>query len=144
MKRALIAGMVGALCIVGLTRHAAAAAPQAPGLGPAASIVSGTVSYRERIELPGMAKVHVELIDISGKDTRTATLGEQTIWTAWVPMPVKFRIEYDPLWINPKHVYIVRARIMDGEKLLFTSTMPYYVLTQGNPSTVNIIVAPAR
>lgn len=144
MTCARIAGMVAVLCVIGLPRPAAEAAPQAPGLGPGASILSGTVTYRERVELPGMAKVHVELIDVSGKDARAATLGEQTIWTAWVPIPVKFRIEYDPLRIDPKHVYIVRARIMDGEKLLFMNTAPYFVLTQGNPSTANIIVAPAR
>ena len=144
MKRILIAGVVAALCGAGVPLHAAKAAP--PGLGqmPGAPTVSGTVSYRERIELPGMATVHVELIDVSGKDARTATLGEQTIWTAWVPMPLNFRIEYDPMRIDPKHVYIVRAKIMNGEKLLFMNTTPYYVLTRGAPSKVNIIVAPAR
>lgn len=144
MKRILICAVVAAVCGAGVPLYAAKAAP--PGLGqrPGAPNVSGTVSYRERIELPGKATVHIEVIDITGSDASTATLGEQTIWPAWVPMPVNFRIEYDPLRIDPKHVYIVRARIMDGEKLLFMSTTPYYVLTRGAPSKVNIIVAPAR
>jgi putative lipoprotein len=144
MKRTFVAGMAVALCIAGSPRHAAAAAPQSSVLGPAAAIVSGTVSYRERAELPSMAVVHLELIDVSGKDARTSVLGEQHIWTAWVPFPVDFRIEYDPLRIDPRHVYIVRARILEGEKLLFMNTTPYYVLTQGAPSKVNIIVSPAR
>ena len=144
MKRALIASIPAALFVAGFIVHEVAAAPPARGLGPGAATVSGTVTMRERAELPGMAMVHVELIDISGKDVRTAMIGDQTIWTAWVPMPVRYRIEYDPLQIDPKHVYVVRARIMDGEKVLFMSTTPYYVLTQGNPSTANIVVAPAR
>ena len=142
MTRAFIAG-VAALCVAGFLLQEAAAAPKSPGM-PGTATVSGTVSFRERVELPGMAVVHVELIDISGKDVRTATLGQQTVWTAWVPMPVRFRIEYDPLWIDPKHVYVVRARILDGEKLLFMNAKPYYVITQGNPSTADIIVVPAR
>lgn len=143
MNRILIAGVV-ALCLALTPWQTSEAAPPGSGQNPAAPTVSGTVSYRERTEFPAKAKVHVELIDISGKDPSAATIGEQTIWTAWVPGPVKFRIEYDPHRIDPKHVYIVRARIVDGEKLLFMNPAPYYVLTRGAPSKVDIIVVPAR
>lgn len=144
MKRNLIAGIVAALWVAGISSQASEAAPPGSGQNLGAPTVSGTVTYRERYEFPGKAKVHVELIDISGKDPSAATIGEQTIWTAWVPGPVKFRIEYDPHRIDPKHIYIVRARIIDGEKLLFMNPAPYYVLTRGAPSKVDIIVVPAR
>jgi putative lipoprotein len=144
MKRLLLACAVATLCVAGDPLCVAEGAPPGSARMLGASTVSGTVSYRERIELPGMAKVHVELIDVSAKDALSATLGEQTIWTAWVPGPVSFRIQYDPLRIDPKHVYIVRARILDGEKLLFMNPAPYYVLTRGAPSKVDIVVAPSR
>jgi putative lipoprotein len=145
MKRLLLAAT--ALCVIGIPRYAAMALPPV-GSGfdkmPGALILSGTVSVGERTKLPGMATVHVELLDISGKDPRASTLGEQTIWPASTPMPVSFRIAYDPSRINPEHVYIVRARIMDGEKLLYINIKPYYVLTKGAPRTIDIIVAPAQ
>jgi putative lipoprotein len=90
-----------------------------------------------------MATVHVEILDISGR-TPGRHAWEQTIWAASTPMPVTFRIAYDPSRINPEHVYIVRARIMNGENMLYTNTRPYYVLTKGAPRTVDIVVAPAR
>jgi putative lipoprotein len=147
MKRVLLAGVVATICVVGIAWQAVSASPpfgSSTGSMRGGPAVSGTVSYRERVELPGKAMVHVELIDVSEKDARTATIGEQTIWTAWVPLPVEFRIEYDPSRIDPRHVYILRARIVEGEKLLFMNTTPYYVLTRGAPSKVNLIVTPAR
>jgi putative lipoprotein len=91
-----------------------------------------------------MAMVRVELIDISGKENRVATLGEEAIWLAAGKLPIDFRIAYDPSRIDPTHVYIVRARIMDGDKELYLNTIPYYVLTKGAPSKVDIIVTPAQ
>ncbi len=145
MKRLLFA--VAALSSIGVPLFAAMALPPAGGASgmiPGAQVLSGTVSCGERIRLPGMAMVHVEILDISGKDPRGGTLGEETIWAASTPMPVSFRIAYDPSRINPEHVYIVRARIMNGENLLYTNTRPYYVLTKGAPKTVDILVAPAQ
>jgi uncharacterized lipoprotein YbaY len=149
MKRVLIANVVAALCIVYVHGYATAAPPKRWDPGPGAPTVSGTVSlgktpYNDRMALPGMAMVHVELLDVTGKDPRTATIGKQTVWPAWAPLPVDFRIEYDPSRIDPTHAYVVRARIMDGDELLFVSIKPYYVLTKGAPSKVDIIVIPAQ
>ncbi|MGE5698992.1 MAG: YbaY family lipoprotein [Deltaproteobacteria bacterium] len=150
MLRNSIAGVVIALSIFGAVgRTATASPPRERDPGPAAQILSGTVSlgktpYNERMALPGMAVVHVELLDISVKDTRTAILGGETIWLAGSKLPVDFRIAYDPSRIDPTHKYIVRARIMEGEKVLFLNTTPYYVLTKGSPGKVDIVVVPAQ
>lgn len=91
-----------------------------------------------------MAMVHVELLDVSGKDIRSCSLGEETIWIANGKLPVSFRIAYDPSRIDPTRTYAVRARIMEDQKLLFLSTTPGYVLTRGAPAAVDIVVTPAR
>lgn len=146
MRRGAIATTVAVFCIVRIVSYAAAAPPagRAPGPWTKGLAVSGTVSYKEAIPLPAMAMVHVTLVDVSRRDSRTATLGEQTIWPAGRHMPVEFRIEYEPSLIDPTHVYMVRARITDGEKLLFMNTTPYFVLTRGAPRSVDVIVTPAR
>lgn len=145
IKRMLLTGMFAALCVVIVAWHTAIALPPSgrDSLAmPGAQIVSGTVSYRERMELPQTALVHVELIDVSQKDPRKAMLGEETIWPAGVKPPVTFRISYDPTRMDPGHIYVVRARITDGEKTLFVSTAISYVLTKGAPDSVNIVVRP--
>jgi len=150
MKRKIIASVVAALCVVGVARNTATAAPpKGWDPGPGAPAVSGTVSmgktdYNERVALPGMAMLRVELMDISGRENRVVTLGEETIWLAGGKLPIDFRIAYDPSRIDPTHVYIVRARIMDGDKELFLNTIPYYVLTKGAPSKVDVVVIPAQ
>ena len=40
----------------------------------------GTVSSRERLTLPGMARAHVELLDLSGKAPQDAKIGEDSVW----------------------------------------------------------------
>ena len=111
---------------------------------PGDSVLSGTVSCRGCMTLPGMATVRVELIDLSAKDARSATIGADSSWITGGKLPVSFRIPYDPLRIDPRHVYVVRARIMDGDKVLLASTAPYHVLTRGAPRTVDVLVVPAQ
>lgn len=145
MKRSLLAGTVATLCVVIVAWHTAIALPLSgrdSQAMPGAQIVSGTVSYRERTELPQTALVHVELIDVSQKDPRKAVLGEDTIWPAGVKPPVTFRIAYDPSRIDLGHIYVVRARIVNGEKTLFVSSSMSYVLTKGAPAKIDIIVVP--
>lgn len=152
MRRIIIACVVASLCVGVASPRASTAAPPAGrsvGLLPGGPTVSGTISFtkeslREQADLPGMAMVHVELLDVSGKDIRSGTLGEQTIWIANGKLPASFRISYDPSRIDPARTYAVRARIMEDQKLLYLSTTPGYVLTRGAPATVDIFMTPAR
>ncbi|NJD61185.1 MAG: hypothetical protein FIA93_00500 [Deltaproteobacteria bacterium] len=152
LRRLLIAGVAAAICVVGAGSPEAFASPPAGKSFrplPGAPVVTGTVSLgktpsHEQAPLPGMAMVRVELLDISGKNPLASPLGEDTIWAATGKLPIDFRIAYDPSRVDPSHVYIVRARVMEGEKVLFLNTTPYYVLTRGAPSNIDIIVIPAQ
>src|SRR5262249_54650679 len=42
--------------------------------------------------------------------------------------PLHFTIRYDPARIDPTHRYAVRARIADGDRMLFTTQSSYPVL----------------
>ncbi len=151
MKRVFPAGAAAAVCAICVSWSATTAAPPAGNLSRRLEgfpTVSGTVSLsatsvREDIPVPATAMVHVELLDISRKDSGIATLGEDSIWIAAGRLPVSFRIAYDPSRVDPAHVYVIRARITDDGRLLFHSATPYYVLTRGAPGTVDIIVTPA-
>ncbi len=151
VKRVFLAGAATAICAIYVSWSVATAVPPAGNysLPPAgAPTVSGTVSLRatpfhENLSLPATAVIHVELLDISRKDAGVARLGEDSIWIAAGKLPVSFRIAYDPSRVDPAHVYVIRARITENDRLLYQSAAPYYVLTRGAPANVDVIVSPS-
>jgi uncharacterized lipoprotein YbaY len=119
--------------------------PARPGPAPAqipiaTAKVTGTVTYRERLALPPNAVVQVSLQDVSLADAPAVVLGEQTITTGGAQIPIPFEITYDPAAIDQRLTYSVPARITVDGQLLFTSTTTTLVITQGNPSDVEIVV----
>jgi putative lipoprotein len=99
--------------------------------------VRGTLSYRERMALTEAAVVDVALEDVSRADAPAEIVARQVI-RAPGQVPIAFALRYDPAWIDPRHTYAVRARIMDGGQLRFTTTESLPVLTQGHPSELTI------
>jgi uncharacterized lipoprotein YbaY len=103
-------------------------------------VVNGTVSYLQRIALPAGAVVNVQLQDVSLADVAAMVMGEQTITTTGNQVPFPFEIKYDPAAIQERNTYAVRATIKVNGQLMFTTTQQYRVITQGNPSTVDLVL----
>ncbi len=100
--------------------------------------VAGMLNFRVRLALPETAQVIVTLEDVSKADAEAETIG-QSIMKAPVGPPIPFAVMYNLKDIDPNRRYGVRAQIVDADgTLLFTSTQSYPVLTQGNPSYVEI------
>jgi len=106
--------------------------------------VTGTVTYRQRVALTPGAVVEVKLLDVSRADAPSVTIAEQVIKPAGRQVPIEFELRYDPRRIEQNRRYAVRARILEGVKLRFTSTQVYPVITGGNPNAVEVIVSPVR
>jgi len=102
--------------------------------------VTGTVTYRERMAMPPSAMVEVTLEDVSRADVASTIIASTRIERPG-QVPVKFSIEYDPKLVSPSRRYAVRARIIDGPAVLFSSTDTALVLTQGHGSAANLILA---
>jgi len=111
--------------------------PNAPA---AASAVSGTVAYRERIAMPENALLTVQLQDVSRADAPAEVVAEQKVTFAGRQVPLPFELTYDPAKIDPKHTYSISARITVDGQLRFLNTSAYRVITQGNPSKVNLLL----
>lgn len=111
------------------------------------AVVTGTVSYRERIALAPDAVVHVRLDNVSHADRPAVTLAAQTIRPDGRQVPLPFALAYDPAAIDARARYVVRAEIRDADgTLLWTTDTAYPVITQGAPTEdVEVIVrrAPA-
>jgi uncharacterized lipoprotein YbaY len=105
-------------------------------------IVAGTVTYIQKIALPPDAVLTVQLQDVSKADAPATVIGE-TIVTEFDEIPIPFAVSYDPEVIDTRNTYALSVRITDGAgNLLFTNTMSYLVITQGNPSEVEVMVEP--
>ncbi|TKG01549.1 YbaY family lipoprotein, partial [Vibrio lentus] len=70
-----------------------------------AQVISGTVSYRERIALPENAVVTVTLEDISLADAPSTVIATQEFTTDGKQVPFAFELSYDNNKIQPNHRY---------------------------------------
>jgi uncharacterized lipoprotein YbaY/heat shock protein HslJ len=108
----------------------------------AQGIVTGTVTYLERIALPPEAIIKVQLLDVSRADAPAIVLDTVTIEAGGRQVPFAFTLTYDPAQIDPRFTYAVQARITVNGELRFISMERFAVITQGNPTTVEVIVRP--
>ena len=110
---------------------------------PAAAVLNGTVTYRQRVALTPQAEVHVELRGVPPANGEPTLIAKKVI-TRPGQVPVAFSLEYDPSRILAGHAYVVSARIADRGQLAFVTESPIPVLTTGAPPTIEILVAPIR
>lgn len=114
MRRSLLVAMVGVLAIVG--------APSAGGDEPEVLTLTGAVVYREPSAPPPDAVLTVTLEDVSRADAPAVTLGQAQFQLNGQPAPVPFSLAYPRSAVVPQAVYSARARLTQGDRLLFTTT----------------------
>jgi putative lipoprotein len=110
-----------------------------PGLAQGQLAIDGTATYGERMALPPDAVFEATLIDVSRSDAAGEVMGQTRIEQPGSP-PFHFSIPYDPGQIQPNHIYAVRGRIVEGNRVLFTTSQRYQVLTQGHGSEIGMMV----
>jgi putative lipoprotein len=101
--------------------------------------IQGAATYHERIMLPAEAVFEATLEDVSRADAAALVLGRTRIENPGNP-PIRFNIGYDPIRIDPRHTYVVRARIVVRDRLWFTTDTSHSVLTAGGGSEVEVLL----
>lgn len=115
--------------------------PVTSGSTTSQSVITGTVTYRNRSALPPTAVIEVTLQDVSLADAPAKTISTQKIEAGGKQPPFAYELVYDPAQIDPRNTYSVSARITEGSELLFISDTLNPVLTRGAPLTgVDIVV----
>lgn len=104
--------------------------------------VTGTVTYLPRIAMPPNAILEVTLVDVSRADAPAITLASQGMVFGDRQVPIPFELVYNPDQIDPRYSYAVQARIIVDGDLRFTTTRRFAVITQGNPTAVEVRVDP--
>ena len=81
-----------------------------------ADIVTGTVSYLERIAMPPSAEVRVALLDAAQAETLPRVVAEITTTMGDRQVPIPFAIELPPDAVEEPSAYALEAEIsIDGQ-----------------------------
>jgi len=100
----------------------------------AGGVIRGTVTTPRPPEaLDPAAVLQVELREPMLADAPAASIIEVPL--AGLGFPISFELPYDPATIAGDRAYVVAARILSGNRLLYTSLAPVPVLTQGAPAS---------
>ena len=122
--------------------HAQSPAPIEGQITDQQGVVTGTVTYRQRIALPRQAVVQVQLLDVSKADAPAIVIAEQRIEPKGKQVPIPFSLDYAPAQIKENYRYAVQAKILLGGKLRYINKQAYPVITGGNPNKREIVVEP--
>jgi putative lipoprotein len=115
----------------------AATDPVPPAAGARPTMITGDVTYRERIALLPDAVLRVRLLDVL-PDKPAAVIAERTVRPSG-NVPIRFELPFDPQRIDPAHTYAVDARLTSGKREWITVEQ-HKVLTGGAPAAVSIVV----
>jgi putative lipoprotein len=105
-----------------------------------AGMITGTVSYLQRMALPPDALITVSLLDVTAADGPARLIVEQRFPAAGRQVPIPFRLPYDAASIDSSHRYSLRATITNHGRLSFTTTSAYPVLTGSSGRTAELVL----
>ncbi len=114
----------------------ALAAQGTGGTGGNEGLITGVITTDAPVALDPAANWFIDLREAGTTGdpivTISAAVGEQ-------PFPIPFEIPYVPANIDPAKAYVVGARILLGEQVLYASVVGVPVITQGAP-TADVVV----
>ena len=117
-----------------------ACAHQASSSSGEGATLTGTVAYRERVALPADAVAEISLIDATVQDAAASVVAKTSVSLDGKQVPLPFSLRYDASRIDKKHLYTARATIKSGGQMLFTTDQVRGVITQGNPTHVDLVL----
>lgn len=104
----------------------------APATG-SSGVLTGTVTYVQRIALPADARINVQLVDAAQTGADAVVVAEQEFTADGRQVPLPFALPYDAAAIQSGGRYVVQAGIELGGVLRWTTPSGVAVLTGGHP-----------
>ena len=121
-----------------------APAPNEPAENTNSAVVTVTALYRERIMLPPGHVLTVRVEDVSLADAPARVMVEAQEPITGAP-PYRVVLAFSGAEVDPRHTYAVRADIRDPSgALVFVTDTRHAVLTQGAPSSADIVLKAVR
>jgi putative lipoprotein len=91
--------------------------------------------------LPPDAVAEITVIDATVADAKAPSLATVAVPSNGAQVPLSFSLPYDATRIDKSHLYTIRASIKSKGEVLFTSDIARGVITQGNPSRVDLVLS---
>jgi uncharacterized lipoprotein YbaY len=102
-------------------------------------VITGIATFRERMTLPPEAVFEALLEDVSRADAPADVVGRAQMASPG-NLPIRFEIPYDRARILANRRYNVRARIVVGDRLLFTTDTAVPVLVDGQAAPLSLML----
>ncbi|NJN57208.1 MAG: hypothetical protein HC879_06755 [Leptolyngbyaceae cyanobacterium SL_5_9] len=130
-KKVIYATALSLLVLAGLTSNS---------LSLQSNKVSGVLIATPDVALPEGAIAYITLLDVSPRqDVESSIIARQTIPNP-NQLPVSFELSYNPDRIHPDHLYAIQAQVTTEGRVVLRNRSAYPVITQGNPSVVEVLV----
>jgi putative lipoprotein len=104
------------------------------------SVITGTVTYLQRMALPPNAVIDVKLEDVSQANAPAQVIVEQKLTLGNRQVPILYELKFDPAKVDARHSYALSATISLDGVTRFAHEQPYPVLTMGNTSHVDMVL----
>jgi uncharacterized lipoprotein YbaY len=104
-----------------------------------ATLVGGTVGYREKMALPQGAELRVQLLDIA-KAPQGEIVAEQVVRSGW-EAPILFALRAPPDLTAEGRRLVVVARLVVGGKTLFQLKEPHAIAADGLHKPLELVMA---
>jgi len=83
---------------------------------------------------------YITLLDVSPRqDVESSIIARQTI-TDPDQLPIAFEVPYNPNQIHSDHLYAIQAQVTTEGRVILRNRSAHPVITQGNPSVVEVLV----
>lgn len=116
--------------------------PATEAAKPGDSVISGTITYAQRIALPRDAVVDVRVYDLARSGTPAGLIAERS-FPAGGQVPIRFEVSYDSARLRAGAPYGVQARILVDGALWFINPDPVPLGGRGSLAGVEVRVRPA-
>ena len=112
-------------------------------LGNQVEGLSGTLTINGGGRLPMDAVVSIRLENQSRPQYQVRNGETSFRLDSFGAGTIPFRLNFDPSYISNSDIYFLRAMITSGGRTIYQTQRPTYVLTQGNPTNVELALTPS-
>ena len=146
--RTILATLASALAATLLSAYATAQPAPAPasakGAETNASVLRGSVIYREKDALPDNAQVRIRLVDATPSEEAPKVFAETTFPTQGKQVPIPFALPIDHAKLDAASGYALRAYILLDGKVAYVTRARVTVDPKALPAALSILVVPGN
>jgi len=146
--RTILATLASALAATLLPAYATAQPAPAPasakGAETNASVLRGSVIYREKDALPDNAQVRIRLVDATPSEEAPKVYAETTFPTQGKQVPIPFALPIDHAKLDAVSGYALRAYILLDGKIAYITRSRVTVDPKAIPAALSILVVPGN